>query len=231
MISVELFIHLFSNLKSLEYISLSYNHFEGSIYFGSLFNHSKLEVFELSSNNKYLKVEIENPTWSFPLFQLKILQLSNCTLNWPRQAVPSFLLSQHDLRKVDLSYNHMTGDVPTWLLDNNTKLEYLSFESNSLTGVLDLSSNSKHSHMLLLDFSLNCIHGELPPSIGSIFPRLEILNLSRNALQGNIPSSMGDMDQLESLDLSNNNLSDNYRAHDDGLHLIGGFKAIQQQIT
>ena len=198
---------LFSNMKSLEYISLSYNHFEGSIYFGSLFNHSRLEVFELISNNKYLKVETENPTWSFPLFQLKILRLSNFTLNWPSRVVPSFLLSQHDLRWVDLSYNHMTGDVPTWLLDNNTKLEYLSFESNNLTGVLDFPSNSKHSHMLLLDFSSNCIHGELPPFIGSIFPRLKVLNLFRNALQGNIPFSMGDMKQLESLDLSNNNLS------------------------
>ncbi|KAJ9703069.1 hypothetical protein PVL29_004722 [Vitis rotundifolia] len=194
---------LFSNLKSLEYISLSENHFEGSVYFGSLFNHSRLEVFDLTSNNKYLKVETENPTWSFPLFQLKILQLSNCTL----KVVPSFLLSQHDLRVVDLSYNHMTGDVPTWLLDNNTKLEYLSLESNSLTGVLDLPSNPIHSDMRLLDFSLNCIHGDLPPFIGSIFPRLEVLNLSRNALQGNIPSSMGDMEWLVSLDLSNNNLS------------------------
>ncbi|KAJ9688740.1 hypothetical protein PVL29_014407 [Vitis rotundifolia] len=198
---------LFSNLKSLEYISLSNNHFEGSIHFGSLFNHSRLEVFNLMSNSKDLKVETENPTWSFPLFQLKILQLSNCSLNWPSQVVPNFLLNQYDLRVVDLSYNYMIGSVPTWLLDNNTKLEYLSFRGNSLTGVLDLSSNSRHSHLFLLDFSSNSIHGELPPFIGSIFPRLGFFNLSGNALQGNIPSSMGNMDLLESLDFSNNNLS------------------------
>ncbi|KAL6331564.1 hypothetical protein AAG906_011504 [Vitis piasezkii] len=213
-----------NNLTSLRLLDLSRNDFrgtipssllqsEGSIYFGSLFNHSRLEVFELSSNNKYLKVEIENPTWSLPLFQLKILQLSNCTLNWPSQVVPSFLLSQYDLRVVDFGYNNMTGKVPTWLLANNTKLEYLSFESNSLTGVLDLGSSSIHYHMRLLDFSLNCIHGELPPFIGSIFPRLEVLNLSGNALQGNIPSSMGDMEQLGSLDLSNNNLSGQLPEH------------------
>ncbi|KAL6330940.1 hypothetical protein AAG906_009368 [Vitis piasezkii] len=183
-----------------QYISLSYNHFEGSIYFGSLFNHSRLEVFELSSNNKYLKVETENPTWSFLLFQLKILRLSNCTLNWPSRVVPNFLLSQHDLRVVDLSYNHMTGDVPTWLLDNNTKLEYLSFESNSLTGVLDLGSSSKHSHIASTFHRL-------------YFSSLEILNLSGNALQGYIPSSMGDMEWLGSLDLSNNNLSGQLPKH------------------
>ncbi|XP_034699285.1 receptor-like protein 1 [Vitis riparia] len=107
----------------------------------------------------------------------------------------------------------MTGGVPTWLLDNNANLEHLSFRGNNLTGVLDLPSNSKHSHMFSLDFSLNCIHGELPPFIGSIFPRLEFLNLSGNALQGNIPSSMGDMEWLESLDLSNNHLSGQLPEH------------------
>ncbi|KAJ9703061.1 hypothetical protein PVL29_004716 [Vitis rotundifolia] len=183
----------FSNLKSLEYISLSYNHFEGSIYFGSLFNHFRLEVFELSSNNKFLKVKIENPTGSFPLFQLKILRLSNCTLNWPSQVVPNFLLSQYDLRVVDFGYNNMIGEVPTWLLANNTKLEYLSFESNNLTGVLDLGSSS--------------IPTCLPPFIGSIFPRLVVLYLFGNALQGNIPSSMGDMEQLGSLDFLHDTLS------------------------
>ncbi|KAJ9688741.1 hypothetical protein PVL29_014408 [Vitis rotundifolia] len=187
---------LFSNLKSLEYISLSDNHFEGSIYFGSLFNHSRLEVFDLTNNNKYLKVETENPT-SSPQFQLKILRLSNCTLNLPSRIVPSFLLSQYDLRVVDLSYNHMTGDVPTWLLVNNTKLEYIRLESNNLTGVLALGSISIHNHMLELDFSSNCIHGELPPFFGSIFPILAVLNLSGNAFQ----------------DLSNNNLSGQLLEH------------------
>ncbi|KAL6319948.1 hypothetical protein AAG906_037024 [Vitis piasezkii] len=113
---------------------------------------------------------------------------------------------------VDLSYNDLTRDVPTWLLDNNTKLEYLSFESNSLTGVLDFRSNSKHFHMLLLDFSSNCIHRELPPFIGSIFPRLEVLNLSGNALQDWI----GEFPSLVTLSLSSN--------HFDGVVPTGFYK-------
>ncbi|RVW24971.1 hypothetical protein CK203_117444 [Vitis vinifera] len=116
----------------------------------------------------------------------------------------------------------MTGKVPTWLLANNTKLEYLSFESNSLTGVLEFC----------LIFSLNCIHGELPPFIGSIFSQVGGLKLVWKCITSNIPSSMGDMEQLGSLDFANNNLSGQLpEPHDDGLHLIGGFKAIQQQFT
>ncbi|KAL6330997.1 hypothetical protein AAG906_009425 [Vitis piasezkii] len=111
-------------------------------------------------------------------------------------------LAKPDCTHISSNHNNITGDILTWLLDNNTKLEHLSFGGNSLTGVLDLGSSSIHYHMRLLDFSLNCIHGELPPFIGSIFPRLVILNLSGNALQDWI----GDFSALKTLILSRNYL-------------------------
>ncbi|CAK9163988.1 unnamed protein product [Ilex paraguariensis] len=203
---------LFPSLKSLEYVSLSYNHFEGSLSFSSFANHSKLEVFELDSHNNNLKVETENPAWK-PLFQLKIFRLSNCKLNEPTGALPSFLLHQYDLTAVNLSHNSIIGKLPIWLLINNTRLKFLSLANNILTGTLMLDSNSKNLEMFWIDVSMNHIQGELPSFIGSSLPNLLLLNMSNNALQGRIPPSFGDMGRLDLLDLSNNNFSGQLPEH------------------
>ena len=110
---------LFSSLELLQYISLSRNSFEGSFDFTSLFNLSKLEVFELGGDNKNLKVETENSTSQLPLFQLRVFRLSKCVLEGESRVIPSFLSNQYELRIVDLSNNGITGDIPTWLLVNN----------------------------------------------------------------------------------------------------------------
>ncbi|PIN07746.1 Leucine-rich repeat protein [Handroanthus impetiginosus] len=174
---------LFRNLTSLEYISLSYNHFEGLFSFSSFSSNAKLEVLELDCGNNELGVDTENQPWT-PLFQLKVLYLSNCRLNQPTGSIPTFLLSQLDLRVVDLSHNGMAEKFPSWLFQNNTNLEFVNLVNNSLT-----------------------VQEELPDYIGSVLPNLRYLNVSANVLQGSIPSSVGDMKMLRSLDLSNNNFS------------------------
>ncbi|XP_057515012.1 receptor-like protein 9a [Actinidia eriantha] len=196
----------FGSLKSLEYVSLSENHFEGFFSLSSLANNSKLEVFELESYNNHLRIETENPRW-FPPFQLKIFRLTNCTINEPSAKMPSFLRHQYDLSVIDLGDNNMTGKFPSWLLANNTKLEYLSLRDNSLTSILDFHPDSYNIHLRWLDASYNFIHGQLPSYIGFVFPSLYSLNVSQNMLEGNIPPSMGDMRMLHALDLSNNNFS------------------------
>ncbi|KAI3446870.1 hypothetical protein Pfo_003535 [Paulownia fortunei] len=194
---------LFPNLKSLEYVSLSYNHFEGLISFSSFSSNSKLEVFELDSHNNKLEVDTENPPWT-PLFQLKVLRLSNCKLNEPTGDIPSFLVSQYDLRVVNLSHNSMIGKVPTWLILNNTNLEFLSLRDNLFTGPFLLHPDLRNLNMFWLDISTNQIQEELPDFIGSVLPNLLLLNVSANMFQGSIPPSVGNMEKLELLDLSNN---------------------------
>ncbi|GFS40806.1 hypothetical protein Acr_00g0070660 [Actinidia rufa] len=172
----------FGSLRSLEYVSLSENHFEGFFSLSSLANNSKLEVFELESYNNHLRIEMENPRW-FPPFQLKIFHITNCTINEPSAKMPSFLRHQYDLRIVDLGYNNLTGKFPSWLLANNTKLEYLSLVDNSLTGLLDFHPDSYNIHLRWLDASLNFLYGQLPSYIGSVFPNLSSLNISQNMLE------------------------------------------------
>ncbi|RVW49165.1 Receptor like protein 42 [Vitis vinifera] len=178
---------------------------EGSFSFTPLLNNSQLVVFDLVNYNKTLKVEIENPTW-FPPFHLEVFRLSNCSLSTPTKAVPSFLLNQHELQMLDLSHSGMTGKVPTWLLVNNTALEFLSIGSNILTVLLICNLTRPISTWFYL----------ISPPISSterfhltsvLSSEFACLNMSGNALQGYIPPSVDKMEELRSLDLSFNNFS------------------------
>ncbi|XP_030969700.1 receptor-like protein 56 [Quercus lobata] len=190
---------------SLEHIDLSYNLFEGLFSFRLFANHSKLKVIQLFSDNNKLDIEIENPSWD-PSFQLKVLLLSNCSLNKPTSNIPKFLFDQHELEVVDISYNKLNGSFPIWLLENNTRLQMLSLRSNSFVGQFHLPSY-RSMDLCWLDVSDNNLDGQLQENIGKIIPKLEYLNLSRNYFEGDLPSSIGDMSNLHKLDLSLNNFS------------------------
>lgn len=192
------------NLKLLAYVSLAGNHFKGSFSFSLLANHSNLQVFDIG-NQQDLKLETDSPPF-IPSFQLKILRKINCTINEPSYTIPTFLYHQHELIMLHIGHSSMKGKFPNWLLENNTKLVYLNFSNNFLTGPLELNSTSNFSNMHILDVSCNPI-GEIPPHIGSVFPNLISLNMSSSSLQGGFPASLGDMRQLNNLDLSHNNLS------------------------
>ncbi|KAI9192186.1 hypothetical protein LWI28_019359 [Acer negundo] len=125
---------------------------------------------------------------------------------------PKFLYHQHDLFRVDLSHNNLTGEFPNWLLDNNTNLDKLVLVNNSLTGPLHLPTHS-HQNLTILDISNNFFHGNIPIQVGAYLPMLWTLNISKNDFDGRIPSSFGDMNSLWSLDLSYNNLSGEIPEH------------------
>ncbi|KAF2323211.1 hypothetical protein GH714_034184 [Hevea brasiliensis] len=166
-----------SKLTSLKYLLLSGNEFEGLFTFSTLANHSKLEVFLLSSGSRRLELETENPTW-FPTFQLKYIDLSNCNLNVRTRAIPSFLLYQYDIRFIDLSHNMLFGTFPPWILQNNSKLQVMNLMNNSFTGTFHLP-NYKHD-LLKFDISSNNIFGVLPKEFGLVLSNLQYINMSRN---------------------------------------------------
>ncbi|KAL7260393.1 hypothetical protein ACSBR1_006123 [Camellia fascicularis] len=63
------------SLTTIEYLYLSYNHFEIPPSFVSFFNHSKHKA--LVGDNNRLSDQIEFQTW-IPRFQLQVFSLSNC---------------------------------------------------------------------------------------------------------------------------------------------------------
>ncbi|XP_018438398.2 LOW QUALITY PROTEIN: receptor-like protein 56 [Raphanus sativus] len=188
----------FSSLQSLEYLSLADNNFTGLFSFSPLANLTKLKVLKLSSPFGMVEIEPES-TWE-PLFQLSVVVLPFCSL----ENIPSFLINQKNLHLVDLSNNKLSGDIPTWLLENNPDLKVLQLQNNSFT-VFQISAIVHN--LQVLDFSDNDISGVFPDNIGNFLPSLLHLNGSDNLFQGNFPSSMGEMKNISFLDLSYNNFS------------------------
>ncbi|KAF2592276.1 hypothetical protein F2Q70_00044606 [Brassica cretica] len=184
-----------ANLESLEYFSLFDNNFEGFFSLDSLANLSMLKVFGVNSRSNLFQVVSEG-SWK-PKFQLNAIALRSCNL----VKVPLFLLHQKDLRHVDLSDNNISGQFPSWLLANNTKLDVLLLQNNYLTSFQ--LPRSAHN-LLFLDLSVNKFNHLLPENIGWILPHLLSLNISKNGFQGSMPSSLGNMKSINNLDISHN---------------------------
>ncbi|KAI5557388.1 hypothetical protein BDE02_18G100400 [Populus trichocarpa] len=197
-------LSLIGSLTSIQDLRLSHNHFKIPISLGPFFNLSKLKHLTGDNNEIYESTELVHNL--IPRFQLQSLSLA-CT--GFGGTFLKFLYYQHDLQFVDLSHIQMTGEFPSWLLQNNTKLEELYLVNNSLSGSFQLTNHSLVSWLSRLDISRNRIHNQIPTEIGACFPRLVFLNLSRNDFSGSIPSSISNMSLLEVLDLSNNGLSGN----------------------
>ncbi|XP_024015235.1 receptor-like protein Cf-9 isoform X2 [Eutrema salsugineum] len=188
------------NLHSIEYLSLSDNEFEGFFSFELIANLSKLKVFKLSSRSSLLRVKTEI-LWQ-PRFQLSVLELQNCNL----ETLPSFLQHQKDLSVIKLSNNKMTGEFPSWFLEQFPKLWLLLLQNNSFT-MFQLPRLLLNHTLQILDVSTNSFDQRLPDNIGNVLPNLQHLNLSHNGFQGKLPSSFGEMRMIDFLDISHNNLS------------------------
>ncbi|MFQ6658753.1 hypothetical protein Gotur_027878, partial [Gossypium turneri] len=146
--------HCFSNLTSLRELDISGNHFQIPLSFAPFANLSNLKVL-LSDENKIV-MELSFYT-SVPKFQLKFISLSKCiTSQQLNLELPTFLYYQYDLRYVDLSQNNFSGIVPTWLLENNTKLEVLFLRGNSFTGPVSLPP-TLNINLSSLDISQNIL--------------------------------------------------------------------------
>ncbi|CAL9242807.1 unnamed protein product [Arabidopsis halleri] len=111
---------------------------------------------------------------------------------------------QKNLRLVDLSDNRLSGNIPTWLLENNPELEVLQLKNNSFT--IFQMPTIVHN-LQVLDISENDIGGLFPDNIGHVLPSLVHLNGSNNGFQGNFPLSMGEMKNISFLNLAYNNFS------------------------
>nr|GMD12192.1 MDIS1-interacting receptor like kinase 2-like [Ipomoea batatas] len=117
---------LFTDLKKLEYLDLSFNKFSGPLS-PSINNLSNLKSLILSQN--LFQGEIP-----YSIGQLKNLQVLDISHNLLNSTIPSSLSSLTKLSKIKLSSNFISGNISPHLISNWTKLTVLELGSNSFNG-------------------------------------------------------------------------------------------------
>ncbi|XP_062005831.1 receptor-like protein 36 [Rosa rugosa] len=202
------------SLKSLNSLDLSSNSFvtlEAPLPNST----SALSSLDLHSN----KLQGIHSSYSF--LQLDHLGLASNKLT----TFPDFLRNQSHLTYIDLSYNHIQGQIPNWIW--SFELRELNLSCNSLESLeapllnstyvlssVDLHSNQLQGHFPLflnssyLDYSRNNFNSSILIDIGDFISTGSYLSLSSNNFHGAIPKSICNASGVV-LDLSNNSLSGN----------------------
>jgi len=186
---------LLGNLTRLTYLDLSGNNFGGEIP-SSLGNLVQLRSLYLYSNKFVGQVP---DSWR-SLIHLLDLDLSDNQLVGP---VHSQINTLSNLKSLALSDNLFNVTIPSFLYAIPS-LYYLDLHNNNLIGNI---SEFQHNSLTYLDLSNNHLHGTIPSSIFKQ-ENLEALILASNSkLTGEISSSICKLRFLQVLDLSNNSLS------------------------
>uniref|UniRef100_A0A6N2L111 Leucine-rich repeat-containing N-terminal plant-type domain-containing protein n=1 Tax=Salix viminalis TaxID=40686 RepID=A0A6N2L111_SALVM len=167
-------------------------------------NHSNLKYIECDNNELVPASSFHAPA---PKLQLRFFSASSCTSKLLSVEFPTFLYSQYDLVFVDLSHNKFVAEhFPSWLVQNNTKLNRLYLRNTSFIGPLQLPQNPR-PNLHTIDLSDNNIHGQIARNTCLIFSRLQNFIMANKSLTGCIPLCFRNMSSLEKLDLSNNHMS------------------------
>lgn len=180
----------------------------------------QLESIDLAS----IKVGPQFPPWLKTQMQVKSLIMWNASIS---DTLPDWFEKIYsDIHDLDLSYNNISGKIPTFD-ESKTTLRVINLKSNYFTGPLlsfpsqvyelDISGNVFEGNIPVIDRSLNPslsnlllynnrFTGEIPVQICEL-QSLTFIDLSDNQLSGTIPSCLGRLQNLLVLDLSKNSLS------------------------
>ncbi|XP_018724439.2 LRR receptor-like serine/threonine-protein kinase FLS2 isoform X2 [Eucalyptus grandis] len=217
-------------LSQLLILSISNNMIRGPLpqEMSSLFN---LQIINLSFNQFNFS---SIPQWLLRLPSLSQIYMAGCGIQG--EIPESLKIMPSPIQELDLSGNHLTGNLPSWL-GTLTQLYLLNLSRNSLVadvpesitklnalGVLDLHSNKLTGNvgqvfkmeqrfpqgpLTYIDLSDNRFtEGIEQIGIGAECG-VQSLNLSCNFLSGRLPTTIKMCSSLKSLDLSKNNLGFN----------------------
>ncbi|XP_026418244.1 protein STRUBBELIG-RECEPTOR FAMILY 2-like [Papaver somniferum] len=109
------------------------------------------------------------------------------------------LFGLFNLKQLDVSFNHIEGEIPSSLPPNATHID-LSFNNFNQNIPFSLTSMKYLRH-------LNISHNSLSGPVGNVFmglPHLKQMDLSYNNFTGDLPRSFGSLKNLTGLFLQNN---------------------------
>ncbi|MBA0616964.1 hypothetical protein Godav_026446 [Gossypium davidsonii] len=121
----------------------------------------------------------------------------------PVGTTPSALGSITSLKKIDLSYNKLSGSIASTIF-NLSSLQIIDLSHNMLAGNLPADMANRLPELKELYLSRNQLCGQIPSSLFNC-RQLKVLSLSSNSFTGNISINLGNLTMLKDLDLSTNN--------------------------
>ncbi|XP_034203754.1 receptor-like protein EIX2 [Prunus dulcis] len=184
-----------SILSKASYLDLSSNKLEGPIP-SVLSNVTHLDL----SNNKLSR------SISFLCSSAAIgLVFLNLSSNNVYGQVPDCWTHLENLVMLDLSYNALSGKIPT-TIGSVFRIETLKLKSNRFVGQLPVSLKNCTS-LVVIDVGDNKLSGPIPEWLGVSLKNLVILMLSSNHFNGSLPSQLCHLIRIQNLDFSMNNIS------------------------
>ncbi|KAK8953859.1 hypothetical protein KSP39_PZI002855 [Platanthera zijinensis] len=182
-------------MRKLEILVFYENNLSGEIPIW-LFDHGNLQQLFLDGNN----LSWNNTAEISPKCNLFVLSLGSCGMSGK---IPNWLSQQKNLVILNLQKNKLSGGIPPWIC--KLELQMIDLSYNNLTGQLP-SCVLKSESLLGIQLSGNSLSGELPSNISNATTILS-LELNSNNFSGELPESILSIASLGLLDLSNNKLS------------------------
>ncbi|KAE8685447.1 Alpha/beta-Hydrolases superfamily protein [Hibiscus syriacus] len=159
-------------------------------------------VIGLNLSSSYLYGSINSSTTLFRLAHLRSLNLGDNSFIYSE--IPSGIRNLSRLTLLDLSYSHLSGQVP-WEILELSMLEVLDLSGNSLKlwkpgfrSLLHKLSNLKELYLADVKISSSV------PSLLANFSSLTVLNLSNCELRGEFPTGIFELPSLAFLSLELN---------------------------
>ncbi|XP_050279164.1 receptor-like protein 9DC3 isoform X1 [Quercus robur] len=186
--------------KSLVSLNVSFNNFSGNVESKIFSKLKSLQSLDMS-NNPHLSLHSFTSATNI-LSKIHSLKLSSSNIT----EIPQFLRTAEYIEYLDLSNNHIKGNIPSWVMElGKDSLFCFSLSRNNLTGHIP-SLICNLSSLKFLDFSYNHLNNMIPPCLGKLSDNLNDLNLQRNNLNGTVPATFAKGCQLRSLKLNGNQL-------------------------
>ncbi|XP_057435953.1 receptor-like protein Cf-9 [Lotus japonicus] len=183
-----------ATLSPIEYLGLAAcNLVEFPIFFGALGQLTYLYMPRNSVNSI--------PSWMWRKISLEGLIISDNSLTGK---ISPLICNLKYLVNLDLSFNKLSGTIPSCLGSFSQSLQSLELQENHLSGLIP-QTYMTGSALKMIDLSYNNMRGQLPRALLNC-TMLEYLSVGYNKINDSFPFWLGALPGLKVIALSNNQL-------------------------